>query len=387
MMRLFLNGAAASAGGGLTYLRNVIPQLSRQKDVQTTVAVDGEYRAQLPQPANVTFIEARVGLGAGVRFLWEQSWLRAQIKAARADVLLSTGNFALWRAPVPQVLLSGNSLYLSRDFSADLRMRREYGMLVGHRIRQPLAKRSVRWADCTVAPSFSFAEDLRRWAGGKNIQAIHHGFDPQTFFQSQKTSVPGQIQEMLDSHSNAIRLLFVSPYNYYRNFETLFRALPFIRNLTGENTKLFLTCRLQSDENPGSYKVSRAVDLARELGIGDDIIQLGTVPNHILHHVYRACHLYVTPSYAETFAHPVVEAMACGLPIVASGIAVHREICGNAAVYFEHSSPEELAHQVAGVIDNPGQLEQMSNAAKVRSLDFSWQKHIEKLLEILRSLG
>jgi glycosyltransferase involved in cell wall biosynthesis len=384
MMRLFLNGAAASAGGGLTYLRNVIPQLSRQKDVVATVAVDAEYREQLPQPDNVSFVEASGRLGAGMRFLWEQSSLRAQIKAARADVLLSAGNFALWRSPVPQVLLSGNCLYLSRDFSADLRERHEYGMLTGHYIRGSFAKRSIRWADCTVAPSFSFADDLRRWTGAKSIQTIHHGFDHEAFFQNQ-TPLPGQIQTKLDSCGNAIRLLFVSPYNYYRNFETLFRALPLIRNLTGRDTKLFLTCRLQPGENPGSYNVDRALSLVRELGIGGDIIQLGPIPNHLLHHVYRSCHLYVTASYAETFAHPVVEAMACGLPIVASDIAVHREICGQAGVYFECFAPEKLAQRVATVIGGAGQLEQMSKAAKMRSLDFSWQRHTEVLLTVLSS--
>jgi glycosyltransferase involved in cell wall biosynthesis len=385
MTRLFVNGAAASAGGGLTYLRNVIPQLAQQKDVQATVAINKAYLGQLPQPANIAFIESDSKYGAAGRFLWEQSALRAEILASRADVLLSAGNFAIRKCPVPQVLLSGNSLYISKDFRADLRKRHEYGTLVGHNIRTFLAKRSVSWADCTVAPSESFADDLRRWTGANNIQAVHHGFDHEIFFCDQE-ALPVEIQNKLNVFPQALRLLFVSPYNYYRNFETLFRALPLIRNKTGRDVKLFLTCRLQPNDNPGSYNVNRAVALIENLGIGDDIVELGAIPNHHLHHVYRACQIYVTASYAETFAHPLVEAMSCGLPIIASNLPVHREVCEAAAVYFDGFSPQELAQRVADVAGNAGVSEQMSIAGQARARDFSWKKHTEELLAIFRAL-
>ena len=68
------------------------------------------------------------------------------------------------------------------------------------------------------------------------------------------------------------------------------------------------------------------------LGVRDNAtLELGTVPYRSLHRLHRACHIYVTPAYAETFAHPLVEAMSSGLPVVASDLPVHREICGDAA--------------------------------------------------------
>ena len=79
------------------------------------------------------------------------------------------------------------------------------------------------------------------------------------------------------------------------------------------------------------------------------MVELGAVPYSLLHQVYRACNLYVTPAYAESFAHPLVEAMASGLPVVASDLGVHREICEDAAVYFPRFSPEELAAKVCQI--------------------------------------
>src|SRR5205807_1322178 len=98
-----------------------------------------------------------------------------------------------------------------------------------------------------------------------------------------------------------------------------FRAISALRKrLGGQEIRLFLTCTLRSKENPGTYRTDNAESLVRELGIQDNVVQLGSVPYHLLHHVYKACNVYLTPAYAESFAHPLVEAMASGLPIVAS---------------------------------------------------------------------
>lgn len=384
-MRIFVNGTAASAGGGLTYLRNVIPYLARKEDVQTTVAIDPNACSQLSFPPNIAVLRSPHGQGAGRRFLWEQFRLAKQIRAAGADILLSAGNFALRKSPVPQILLSGNSLYLSKDFVRDLRKRREYRMLAEHYSRSVLAKRSIAWANCTVAPSQSFADGLRQWTGECKIVSIYHGFDHEAFFSAQE-ALPAKIQSQLDSSPHALRLLFVSHYNYYRNFETLFRAVALLRRNHGKDVKLFLTCRLAQEETPGSYQVRGAAALIQELGIGENIVQLGHIPNSLLHHVYCACQVYVTASYAETFAHPLVEAMACGLPVVASNLPVHQEICRDAAFYFDRFSPQELAQCILALSERQEVREKMSNAGQIRSHEFSWSRHVEELLAVMQSL-
>ncbi len=119
--------------------------------------------------------------------------------------------------------------------------------------------------------------------------------------------------------------------------------------MAGRKVKLFLTCRLRTEDNPGSYRAGPAADLVGQLEIAESVVELGAAPYASLHHLYRQCSLYVTPAYAESFAHPLVEAMASGLPVVAADTAVHREICQDAAVYFPRFSPEELATQVCHI--------------------------------------
>jgi glycosyltransferase involved in cell wall biosynthesis len=384
MMRVFLNGLAASAGAGLTYIRNVVPQFSDRPGIHATVALTPSLRREFGNLANVSFLELE-SQGAGHRFWREQTILPQLIQRSAADVLISTGNFALRKSPVPQILLSGNSLYTSDDFYRDLRSRREYGMWLGTRMRGTLAKRSVHWADCTVAPSQAFAEDLRRWAGG-NIVSIYHGFDHEVFFRD-RTLLPAGIAQKLLPQDGVLRLLFVSHYNYYRNFETLFRTLPLLKErLKQRKIRLFLTCQLSSSANPGSYRSAKASNLIRELGIAAEVVELGTVPYNLLHQVYRSCDIYVTAAYAETFAHPLVEAMASRLPIVASHLDVHREICGSAGLYFDRFSPESLAEQVLKIADSPNLARDLGDRGLTRSRDFSWHRHVQQIVSLADNL-
>lgn len=381
-MHLFLNGLGASAGAGLTYLYNVVPCLSALPDVQTTLALQANLRNKFCVSPRVNTIDIEVPQGTARRFWFEQKHLPELVHNSSADVLISAGNFAVRNSPVPQILLSGNSLYTSRDFYRDLTRRRDYRLWLDTRIKGAFARESVGWADCTIAPSESYAADLRQWAKGKVI-AIHHGFDREVFF-GDLSPLPRHVEEKLTAADGCLQLLFVSHYNYYRNFETLFRAVAILRR--DRKVRLFLTCRLNNQETPGSYKTEIAAALIRRLGIESEVVELGAIPYRQLHQLYRQCHIYVTPAYTETFAHPLVEAMASGLPIVASDLPVHKEVCGESARFFPRFSPESLASAVSEIADSPTLKDDLAAAGKRRSQDFSWANHVTKLLGLVRTL-
>jgi glycosyltransferase involved in cell wall biosynthesis len=98
--------------------------------------------------------------------------------------------------------------------------------------------------------------------------------------------------------------------------------------------------------------------------------------------MYRACDVYVTPAYTETFAHPLVEAMASGLPIVASDLPVHREICESAALYFSHFSPLELSQRVLDIAGSAEMRTRLLDCGKAHSGVFSWAEHVDEILKL-----
>jgi glycosyltransferase involved in cell wall biosynthesis len=384
MIRLFINGLAASAGGGLTYLRNVIPHVARRVDAESTVLLSPTTRAEFGELPNICFVVDTGSGNSARRFLREQTTLPRLIRHSGAQALISAGNFALWRSPVPQILLSRNSLYTSRDFLRDVRARGDYAIWTDTVVKGWVARRSIKRAETTVAPSAAFARELSEWSGIK-VLTVHHGFDSDAFARD-AAPLPEAARIHLEQGKDALRLLFVSHYNYYRNFETLFRAMPILSSrLKGKKVKLFLTCHLSSGQNPGTYRVESAASLANEFR-GGGIVELGTIPYRSLHHLYRACHIYVTPAYAESFAHPMIEAMSSGLPVVASDLPVHREICGDAGIYFPRFSPEALAERVLQIHESPELADRLSHNGLRRARDFSWSEHVDRLVVLAEEL-
>ncbi len=389
MIHFFINAAAASAGGGLTYVRNFAAQLLGRDDARATLLVSPQARRALGQvslivkSSRVEFLDYETA-NAGRRFWREQFELPRLIRRSGAHVLLSTGNFALRNSPIPQILLSRNALYTSKTFFHDLLARGEHLLWITEHCKRFLAELSITWADCTIAPSQAFARQLTARTG-RDVITVHHGFDRDTFFET-KTAPPA-LQAKLETAEGCIRLLYVSHYNYYRNFETLLRAIPLMRQqLAPIPVRLFLTCELRTEMNPGSYRAETAAALVQELGIRDEVIELGAIPYESLHHIYKACNVYVTSAYAESFAHPLVEAMASGLPIVASDLAVHREICQDAALTFSTFDSEDLARKVIEVVRSPAIGKQLTTAGLRRSGDFSWRRHVDQVISIAQEL-
>src|SRR5216117_1112504 len=118
MMHLFLNCLAASAGAGLTYVRNIVPHLASRTDLRATILLTPALRVEFGTFSSVSFVEMETAKNSAKRFWQEQKLLPGFIRHSGADVLISTGNFALRNSPIPQILLSGNSLTHLKIFRA-----------------------------------------------------------------------------------------------------------------------------------------------------------------------------------------------------------------------------------------------------------------------------
>ncbi|HEX3320302.1 MAG TPA: glycosyltransferase [Terriglobales bacterium] len=383
-IRLFVNGLAATAGGGMTYIRNIASQLAAREDVHTTFLVPRRLAEEIPHTAQVSILTPAQHGGILERSLYEQWRLPELLDKNHANVLLSAGNFALYKSPIPQILLSRNALYTCKDYYRDLHRRGELRLWLDTKTKGLLAKRSVNTAEVTVAPSRAFAEELCAWTG-QSVTPIHHGFDLKSF-QAHNDELESSIEKQLATDANIIRLLFVSHYNYYRNFETLIRGFGKAVSRSKVPLQLLLTCKLVPGANPGPYNPRSAARLVEQLGLRPRVLELGNIPYFQLHQLHRRCHIYVTAAYCESFAHPLVEAMSSGLPVIASDIPVHREICESAAIYFPHFSDEMLCERIIQLAASVEKRQCLSSLGSARSREFSWSRHVEKIISIAKSL-
>jgi glycosyltransferase involved in cell wall biosynthesis len=203
------------------------------------------------------------------------------------------------------------------------------------------------------------------------LQTIPHGFE----------RWPEADQPSAAPDPPPFRFLVVSHYNYFRNFETVLHALADLRHDYGNgDCKLLLTTKLQPGLRMGGYDTTAAHRLIRELGLSDAVTMLGAVPYDDLPALYRSAHAVICPSYAESFSHTVVESMALGVPVIASDIPTHREVAGEAALFFSPLDAGHLARRCREMIQDESMRARLGAAGRERARVFSWQAHFRALL-------
>ncbi|MCI0524593.1 MAG: glycosyltransferase family 4 protein [Acidobacteria bacterium] len=391
MPRVLINALASTAGGGITYLRNVLPRLEKLDRQNRYIALVppeqlGDY-ARFESERVIIATVSSLG-GAAGRLLLEQTWLRAFVRWRKIDVLVSLGNFALLGTPIPQILFNRNEIYFSHEFARDLRSRKHHFTLASHRLKSLMARASIKQAQINVTPTTALADRIHAFDGLSEykFEVLHFGFDP-AIFTADNEPLPAKQMAKLRPRENCRRLLYVSHYNYYRNFETLIRALPAIkreiREREDKKVLLVLTTDIKRGAIYGGYDATVAAELIDELGVGEDVAMLGAVDYTKLHQLYRVCDLFVCPSYSESFGHPLVEAMASGTPVVSANQEVHREICGDAAIYFDLFDETDLARKCVVTLLNQDLRAMLKERGLERVKLFSWDEHVLKLVKMI----
>lgn len=113
--------------------------------------------------------------------------------------------------------------------------------------------------------------------------------------------------------------------------------------------------------------------IAMESGYAEDIIFTGYVPNQVLSALYRKCLAFVYPSLYEGFGLPVIEAMACGAPVITSNVSSLPEVSRGAAILVDPYSIGEIAQAIESVINNRYLREELRQKGKDIAKLFNWK--------------
>ncbi len=132
-----------------------------------------------------------------------------------------------------------------------------------------------------------------------------------------------------------------------------------------------------------SPRITRAVE---QRGLGGKVSRLGYVPPDELPGLYRRARAFVMPSLWEGFGLPLLEAMACDVPVVASDIPAHREVAGEAAVFVRPDDVESMADAIDKVWSSESLREQLVAEGHHRVDQFSWEATARHTLDVYESL-
>jgi glycosyltransferase involved in cell wall biosynthesis len=116
------------------------------------------------------------------------------------------------------------------------------------------------------------------------------------------------------------------------------------------------------------------------------IIVTGYVPLENMPALYSGSSVFLWPSFYEGWGMPVLEAMACGAPVITSNNSSIPEAGGNAALYVDAKDTEDISEKIKQVLTNPSEADKMRAAGFEWVQNFSWEKSAQKLLDGFRQI-
>ena len=375
-MHIIVNAISANTGGIVTYTTNLIDYLARAK-VSATIYVPPGFNATANTDSTVKVVPVTKRFWGPVhRFFWEQISWRRVVKKSGADVLFSSANYGVLFPPIPQVLLVQGEIYLNPLYRENVLPKLSRPERLSAYLRRHLMLWSARRSRSTIFPSqvaLDAAADYDKQLV-ETASVNYLGVNPR--FEGHKKRRQWQADK-------TIRLLYVSVYYPHKDPVTLAEAT-YLLNQRGMNAEARIT--MEDEDFEAWDNAQKDLALLRNAKYSD-CVRMGRIDHVSLRKALQEFDVFVFPSMAETFGFPMVEAMRAGVPLVVSDIPVHREICGDAALYFRLSDPEDLASKIEELNSKPSLRKQLMAKAQTRVAgQFTWESHVAKMFTIMSEI-
>ena len=174
-------------------------------------------------------------------------------------------------------------------------------------------------------------------------------------------------------------VLYVGDVNWHKNIQNLLKAVKI------SNVDLVMVGKALADDSiPQTREIN---DLIGKLGLNKRIIKTGFIEEDDLAAIYNLAEVTLLPSYYEGFGLPIVESMACGIPVVASNVASISEIAKGNLFFCDPADPEDIAGRIKEVFGlSQDKLDVLSQKLIDESKKFSWHKVALETVNVYRSV-
>lgn len=215
---------------------------------------------------------------------------------------------------------------------------------------------AVRRATRIIAVSESTKADICSYfqTPEEKIDVVHHGVDMDVY---RKDVTPAQ-------HPFPY-VLSVGALQPRKNYEMLMRAFKRLCPLLPERVDLFIV-------GPRGWLWDSIEEEARRGQYAERIKLLGYVRDEDMPGLYAGASLVAMPSMYEGFGIPLVEAMACGAPVVAANVSSFPEVVGNAGILLDPYKEDDWVQTLYDLLCSPSRLSDLRKRSIVRSAQFSW---------------
>jgi glycosyltransferase involved in cell wall biosynthesis len=237
--------------------------------------------------------------------------------------------------------------------------------------------RSARAADAIIINSESLRAEIGNYlqVDDRKFKLIYEAVDHELFKPGDAAAARAKVA----AHGiTKPFLLFVSSLWPYKNCEGLLRAWALARGELGDHQLAVVGSGRDPEYLASLHK------LAAELGITGEVVFTGGVKLEETVDFYRAADAFVYPSLNETFGLPLLEAMACGCPVVTSDTSAMPETAGGAAVLADPKDPASIAR---AIVEAAGpRRDRLREAGLRRASQFTWAATGAATLDVYREV-
>jgi glycosyltransferase involved in cell wall biosynthesis len=231
-------------------------------------------------------------------------------------------------------------------------------------------------ADAIITMTRTGARDIieRMGAVPSKVHIINEGFNENCrVLDSKETEVIKQKYSLPDQY-----ILFLGGISPLKNFTNLLRAYHNVKALFPHKLVVVGFNR---------WKYSKDLQMIDQLGLRDRMVFCGFVPDEEVPAFYNLADLFMLPSLYEGFGIPVLEAMACGCPVITTQTGCSPEVAGDAALLVDPYNPEAIADAIGRVLSDERLRKNLIEKGLARAKQFSWRKCAAETLATFESVA
>ncbi len=347
-----------------TYTREVVLHLIKNHPEDQFVVIVPGFQEIFDFPNTKQVIYRRVdGIAARIQYAF---YIGFFCRRHKTDVFHNLTNYIAFNTGCPVVTTIHDLASLKFP---DIRLNRLHWF-----IYKFIFPKLLSLSDCLVAISQSTANDIEQYYKlGDRTSVVYNGIDHDRFNTKQERFSEKFPIDLPDQY-----LLFVGYITPKKNLSVILPALKSILQ-SGHLIKLVLVGKR-------GYGSESFFSLVEEMNLGESIIETGFVTDEQLTHIYQNATAFIFPSLYEGFGLPIVEAMACGTPVIASDILPHRELITDSFFLCDPKESKCWTRTIMKLLRNVNIREEIRQKNIDKAKMFSWHSTSKQIRAIYAGL-
>ena len=363
-MRIGIDGRMLGNTGIGRYLRNLLIHLAQKDRQNDYIVFINDERLQIVEQSNFTFVPLSPPIPI---YSWrEHTQLYLAIKRWKPD-LMHYPNFDVpLYSPCPYVVTIHDLIYYLYPDQCPSR--------AAHFYADFMLRYAARHAKAVITVSEYSKQDLLQHfkLSADHIHVIYEAADDLCSAVPENEETETSIFKKYGIRQAYV--LYVGKHHAYKNIETLIQAFARHKSVY-EQFQLVIAGR--RDE-----RRKELYELPERLKLGERVVFTDFLLDEELFTLYRQAKLFVFPSFYEGFGLPPLEAMACGVPVIASSAASLPEVLGNSVIYFDPLNVDELVEAIRRSLHTKGLRTHLQQKGLHQARKFSWKTSALKHLEL-----